>query len=1024
MLHVSLLGEQAIADGRPGGMRVRSSRTVALVGFLAAHAGSPQTRQRIASAFWPDSTDAQALTNLRRELHNLRQVIGDCPCLTVTSRDLCWHDGEGCTVDLRVFAAERESALSASAAGDDQAAAAHAARAVAQYRGDFLPGLYDDWLLEVRSQLERQCVDLCELLVTVLTRTGDLAGAAAAARRWTQLEPLAEPAYRALMLLQADLGDRAGAVSTYHHCASVLERELGVVPDPATQRVFQCLLSAEAAPAGRADSRGGPAQPELVGRSAELGLLAGRWRAAVAGQPGVVVVCGGAGVGKSRLVSELAETAELAGAVVASCRCFGASGGLALAPVAEWLRAPAVGSAVAGLDPLWQREVGRLVPSSAHADAGSHPFADAWQRHRFIEGLARAVLAVGRATLLVLDNIQWSDHETLDFLILLLRMSSDANAPLLVAATLRDDEPRDPAHAEWASRLRDAGLLTEIALSPLETADTAKIAEAILGRAVSPGDAELLQAATGGFPLYTIEAVRGTAHQQAGLRPVGNLQAVLASRLAQASPAARELAGLAAAVGTDFGLDLLTEASDLAADAVVAGLDELWQRRIVREFGDGYVFSHDLLRDAAYAQVSPPRRWLLHRRVAQGLELLHAGDTDTVAGQLAAQYARGGRPERALQYYRRAADVAAGLFAYAAAVRLHQESLSLIRTRPPGHDRDIRELAVLEAMAPPLSASSGQSSPDLQAGLERAVELSRSLGKPKSMLLGMLGLWASSFVQGRIADSLQRATDALALAAPESHESGAAHFGVAGSSLSLGMPAAALPHFEVAGRLLDDSPLIVGTGPRFHAAAWAAHAQWLVGDDAAARASTDGALAAARLSDPYNLAVTVAYAAVTSQMSGDRAQVSDAAAELAELCDRYDFSYYRQWALILGAWARADAKGVRQARNAVNSLKAAGSLTRMPYWLSVLADLQERAGQPAAAQATLDAAVAVSRARDDVWWLPEVLRMRARYDPAEAAAARLRQAARLAEQHGSLALARRCDADLAGLEATSVRTGA
>ena len=65
------------------------------------HAGSPQTRQRIAGLFWPDSTDAQALTNLRRELHHLRQVLAGEPSLVVTSGDLCWRDTETCRVDLR-----------------------------------------------------------------------------------------------------------------------------------------------------------------------------------------------------------------------------------------------------------------------------------------------------------------------------------------------------------------------------------------------------------------------------------------------------------------------------------------------------------------------------------------------------------------------------------------------------------------------------------------------------------------------------------------------------------------------------------------------------------------------------------------------------------------------------------------------------------------------------------------------------------------------------------------------------------
>ena len=87
------------------------------------------------------------------------------------------------------------------------------------------------------------------------------------------------------------------------------------------------------------------------------------WRAAAAGRRGLALVRGGAGVGKTRLVAEVAATARLQGAVVASSQCFGTSGRLALAPVADWLRNPAVQSAAATLDPAWRAEVGRLVPA-------------------------------------------------------------------------------------------------------------------------------------------------------------------------------------------------------------------------------------------------------------------------------------------------------------------------------------------------------------------------------------------------------------------------------------------------------------------------------------------------------------------------------------------------------------------------------------------------------------------------------------------------------------------------------------
>jgi DNA-binding SARP family transcriptional activator len=1023
MLRVSVLGEQTFSDDRTGSIGIRSARAVTLVGFLAVHAGSPQARQRIAGLFWPDSTDAQALTNLRRELHYLRQVLGDEASLVVTPRDLCWRDTETCRVDVRAFDLECRAALAAATADDDEEILAHATRATAEYRGDFLPGGYDDWLLEARAALERRCVDLCDLICETRVRTGNLAGAVDAARRRIQLQPLEEAGYRMLMRLQADLGDRAGALSTYHHCASVLERELGVVPDPATRQALQDLM-ARIDPVGvtlpaaePAVGRTGLPAAQLVGRSAELGLLQELWRTTAAGRPGLALVRGGAGVGKTRLVAEVTEFARLQGAVVASTQCFGTSGRLALAPVADWLRNPVVQSAAATLDPAWRAEVDRLVPSGTgrgEPRAGLRAMVDAWQRHRFFEGLARALIGVGRPMLLVLDNLQWCDQETLAVLTFCLGL--DPAAPILVAGTVRDDNPaEDPELAAWTVRMRAGGLLTELSLDPLEASDTARLAEAISGRPLPEADTNLLQATTGGFPLYVVEAVRGNVDLVSTRLPAGDLTAVLRNRLDQVSAAAREVAGLAAAVGADFTLDLLTEASDLDVGIVVGAVDELWRRRIVCEFRDGYDFSHDLLRETAYMQVSPPRRWLLHRRLAQGLELLHAGDTDLAAAQLAEQYARGGRPERAVAYYQRAADVAAGMFAHTEAIRLHKQALEIVRGLPEGRDRDRQELAVLEAMAAPLNARYGYSSLELQRTLERSIVLAESSGDKNSLLAGLVALWMSRFVQGRAADGYQTATRALALVDPGSELSGPAHFAVGGSAISLGMPAEALRHLELAAKLTSgDLPLSVGTRPEVHGMAWAAHAHWLLGHDDARSTCLEAIKLARAIDHPYSLAVALAYGAITHQMRHDMSELRDTAGELRDLCDRYGFAYYREWGLVLDGWSRTDGSGIDLARRGISNLKSEGSFARMPYWLSLLADLLARGNRPGAARATLDAALVAGHTHDDRWWLPEVMRMRAAYDDDDAAISRLRSAAQMASAHGSTALLRRCEHDLAG----------
>ena len=144
MLRVSLLGDQAITDGRTGTVRARSSRAVVLVAFLVCHAGVPQPRQRISGLLWPESTDAQALTNLRRELHHLRQIMGDEPSLAVTAKELGWRDTTTCQADVRVFDIERKAALEASLSDP----------ATYQKEGAAVAGLRAE-LEEVTSEVER-----------------------------------------------------------------------------------------------------------------------------------------------------------------------------------------------------------------------------------------------------------------------------------------------------------------------------------------------------------------------------------------------------------------------------------------------------------------------------------------------------------------------------------------------------------------------------------------------------------------------------------------------------------------------------------------------------------------------------------------------------------------------------------------------------------------------------------------------------------------------------------------------------
>ncbi len=1038
MLRICLLGEQVVEDEITGEIRSRSARTLALVGYLAVHGAIPQGRQQLAGLFWPDSTDAQALTNLRRELHHLRRLLGEDGSLEVSSTDLCWRDTSSCDVDLRTMRRRHAEARRARDAGQIAAAVRLAGEAVAAYGGDFLPASYDGWAVTEREVLRRECVQACDLLVEVASRHGDLGIAVQACRRRIALEPLEEVGYRSLMALQVESGDRGGAVSTYHHCASVLRRELGIAPDATTRRAVEPLIGRPAAVPGslRTDQpRSELANPALVGRADQLRGLREHWEAAVRDErAALLVVRGVAGVGKSRLVAELAAEVRSRRGVVAAAQCFDTSGRLALAPVSDWLRTSELRAAAQGLDPMWREEVARLVPevvAGAGTDTwgaggqgarhGNRAKVDAWQRHRFFEGLAQPFLAVRRPLLLVLDNLQWCDHDTLSWLSFLLR--ADLHRRLMLAVTTRDAAPGDSDVSAWVTGMRTGLPVQEVTLAPLRVEQAATLSAQMTGSVLTTEQSALLHATTGGFPLFVIEAARATAGGPLSAVDEGErLGSVLRRRIEQASPHARQTACLAAALGRNFSLDLLTDASDLDEDTVARSVDELWRRHIVRELGTGYDFSHDLLRDAAYQLVSPPQRWLLHRRLAQALELSAGGQDDDQAALLAEQYDRGGRPDRAREHYARAAEVAAGRFAIDESVALHRRALAIITAQPPGRQRDQRELDCLLTMAAPLNASQGYSSPALREVLDRAVGLAEQIGSRRGLVASLVGQWASSFVQGDVVESLRIASRALTLSEVGDVLLGEAHFAYAGSSASLGRPAEAVRHFDLAHDLCRGSEsLAVGTMPDVHALAWAAHAHWLLGQREAAEDRAVQALDRARAAEhPYSLAAALAYAAVTYQLLEDHDALEAAARELATLSERYGFAYYPDWGLVLSGWQAGDEEGVATMRRGIGRLRRQRAMARMPYWLSLLADTLVCCDRDDEAVATLDAARTAAGSHGDAWWLPEIIRQRAGHATPDQGRRLLHSGLRLAERQGSQVLTERCRTDLAALSDPAV----
>lgn len=201
-----------------------------------------------------------------------------------------------------------------------------------------------------------------------------------------------------------------------------------------------------------------------------------------------------------------------------------------------------------------------------------------------------------------------------------------------------------------------------------------------------------------------------------------------------------------------------------------------------------------------------------------------------------------------------------------------------------------------------------------------------------------------------------------------------------------------------------------------HGTAYAAHAQWLLGNSEQAVATCWKAVQLARSADhPYSLAAALGCSAITHQLVEDRAGASEAASELISLCERYSFSYYREWGVVIDGWVRGGEAGIVRIQEGIDRLRSAGQHVRMPYWLYLLADVMVQVGDTAGARGILDAAHAAAEQQDERWWMPEVLRARARLLSRDAAVPILRQAVLLAKNQHSRTLQARCEQDLAEL---------
>ncbi|MBM4460682.1 MAG: hypothetical protein FJ011_23470, partial [Chloroflexi bacterium] len=545
-----------------------------LLTYLVVHRNQPHTRDHLAELFWGDRPEHNARHSLATALWQIRRclpaddlILADVADVQFNPRSLFW-------LDVAEFERLARHAPGASRPEGGAPGTSVLQQAVELYRGPFLDGFYDDWVLSERYRLESLYCDALAGLMAAQAAQGKHAASLTAALRLLEQDPLREDAHRAAMIAYCRLGQRPAALAQYARCQQILQAELGVAPMAETVALRQAILDGRlACAAGTAVAAVSAAAPRrelvrhpldaagqipLVGREQELAFLAEGWEAALSGGCHLLLVSGEAGVGKTRLMQAFADQQRWQGARVLQGRCYEFERLLPYQPVAEALRAlpPDAVAAIAAALPEWvAAQVGRLAPELIERESGlSEPKASlrgassatkqslttreiasahttglamtpqqpssgpsTETQERLFEAVSRFLAALADQTplLLILEDLHWAADSTLQLLHYLAR--AVVEHPLLIVGTLRP-EAIPPAHplATLGRRLERDGLARRLQLSPLPAAAVASLIGQLSGQGKAAAPlAEHLYRETEGNPFYLIETVKALFEQGA-----------------------------------------------------------------------------------------------------------------------------------------------------------------------------------------------------------------------------------------------------------------------------------------------------------------------------------------------------------------------------------------------------------------------------------------------------------------------------------------------------------------------------
>ncbi len=731
---VRLFGQLHVQNGDrvciiPGG------KARALLAYLLLHGRSACRRERLAHLLWPDAAPDRARRNLSDTLYRLRQALDD-DWLVTTPETIGLVPDLDLDVDLWRFEAAIQSG--------DMAALA---QAVELYQGELLPGIDDDWALPPRVALHESYLDALEQVGRHAEENRELSRALLCYRRLTQADPLREDGYQGMMRALAGQQRFAEALRIYESLERILARTLDVRPGPVS-RQLAARIRDEAEVAAFQQAATAPRPMPFVGRLPERATAVRALEAAQAGRGSVLAVEGEAGMGKSRFLAYLEESAAWRDALVLSGRATEYPGASPFAPLVEALSpllhtaqaapvaeslSPETLAALALVFPEW-RPLARL-PDLPGDQA----------RARLYDALIDLIAALSdyAPLVLILDDMHRAEPSLWALLTAL--VSRLDRQRLLLALGYRRSQLAEAGFLQtlqaWEGQVR----VRAIRLAPFSVEEVARLLPE--GSAL---DATAVRGVTGGNPFFIQEYLLSVRAGESAP------QALVAGRVAALPAEARQALDGAAVIGDRVPFRLWRDLLQLSSEKLARIGALLTERTLLHPQADGYGFVHDLVQTTVYAGIPSEGRRRLHARIA---ELLASEPEEGQLRLLALHLDRAGEAQAAARVYARAGHYELQLLAFTEARTAFERALTLA---PDNRDR--KRVETLLALAKACDVT-GDRTRQKQA-LDEALALSEQLGDQTLQVRSavQLGHWATRTGEHSEAAALLDAALALAQA--------------------------------------------------------------------------------------------------------------------------------------------------------------------------------------------------------------------------------------------------------------------